>query len=171
MLSIKWLKGCCWSALALALAGTSVLAQTPATGSRSATPEDLAAIHVAAERLLHALDNLEWEAFRAYWASDPTVFFPFADTPDRVAGQAAVEARWRRFFDEARTRKAGPPYLQLQPRDLRVDRYGDVGIVTFTFSGLPELKGQLARRTLVFVQEGGTWKVVHVHASALGQQQ
>jgi hypothetical protein len=44
----------------------------------------------AAERFLRALDDLDWEPFRASWASEPTVFFPFGDTPDRVSGQVAV---------------------------------------------------------------------------------
>ncbi|HSB41278.1 MAG TPA: nuclear transport factor 2 family protein, partial [Methylomirabilota bacterium] len=94
--------------------------------------EDVIGIHAAAERFLRALDDLDWDPFRASWASNPTVFFPFGDTPERVAGQAAVEARWRRFFEEARARRPGPPYLNLKPLDIRTERYGDVGLVTFT---------------------------------------
>jgi ketosteroid isomerase-like protein len=155
----------------MVLAATAAaVAQAPRVSSQPQAPEELAAIRIAAEHFLRTLDNLEWEPFRTSWASDPSVFFPFADTPDRVDGAAAVEARWQRFFEQARTRRAGPPYLQIRPRDVRVDRYGDVGLVTFTFDGLPELQGQVARRTLVLVQERGAWKVVHLHASASGQR-
>src|SRR5437868_11369500 len=155
---IRWLNKRGWYALILMAAATFAVAQAPVT-PQSQTPDDLTAIRIAAENFLRALDDLDWEPFQASWASDPTVFFPFADTPDRVTGRAAVEARWRRFFDQARGRRPGPPYLQIRPRDLRVDRYGDVGLVTFTFEGLPELQGQLARRTLVLVLERGAWKV------------
>jgi hypothetical protein len=51
-----------------------------------------------------------------------------------------------------------------------VDRYGDVGLVTFMFEGLPELQGQVARRTLVFVREHETWKLAHLHASLASQR-
>lgn len=119
-----------------------------------------------AERFLRALDDLDWEPFRASWSSEPTVFFPFGDTPERVAGQAAVEARWRRFFDEARARRPGPPYLNLKPRDIRTERYADVGLVTFTLeltAGGRQLP--LQRRTLLFIRERDAWKLAHMHAS------
>jgi len=148
----------------------SALAQPLVTASQSKASQDLVGIHAAAERFLRALDNLDWEPFRASWASEPTVFFPFGDTPDRVTGQAAVETRWRRFFDEARASRPGPPYLHLKPRDLRAERYGDVGLVTFTLEltvGGRQLP--LQRRTLLFIWEHDAWKLAHMHASGASQ--
>jgi hypothetical protein len=58
------------------------LEQTSVTASQSKAREDLVEIQAAAERFLRALDNLDWEPFRASWAAEPTVFFPFGDTPD-----------------------------------------------------------------------------------------
>jgi ketosteroid isomerase-like protein len=134
-------------------------------------PNDLAQIQTAAKHFLGVFDNFEWEPFCASWASEPTVFFPFDDTPERVSGQAAVEARFRRFFDEVRARKSGPPYLHIQPRELRVQQYGDAGLVTFMLDQPPVLGGPpLARRTLLFVREKETWKLAHLHASAAGQR-
>jgi hypothetical protein len=157
----------CVAVVALVIGtATPVLAQTAAPASPPTASEDFAEVRAAAERFLRALDDLDWEPFRASWASEPTVFFPFGDTPDRVTGHGAVEARWRRFFDDARARRPGPPYLNLRPRDLRVERYGDVGLVTFTLTltvGGRQLP--LQRRTLVFVREQNTWKVAHLHAS------
>jgi hypothetical protein len=150
----------------LAVLAAPVLAQTSAPASRSKASDDVVGIRDAAERFLRVLDNLDWEPFRASWASEPTVFFPFGDTPERVTGQAAVEARWRRFFEEARARRPGPPYLNLKPRDLRTERYGDVGLVTFTLEltvgGRPL---PLQRRTLLFVREHDAWRLAHMHAS------
>ncbi len=148
------------------------LIQKPVTASQSKAPEDLAGVRAAAERFLRALDDLDWEPFRTSWASEPTVFFPFGDTPDRVIGRTAVETRWRRFFEEMRARRPGPPYLHLKPRDLRVERLGDVGLVTFVLDGLSAADGRqlpLQRRTLLFIWERETWKLVHLHASAASQ--
>jgi len=161
-----------WHVAGLVFSVAFALAQTPLTAAQSTPPGELAGIRAAAERFLRALDDLDWEAFRASWVSEPTVFFPFADTPDRVIGQVAVETRWRRFFDEARARRAGPPYLHLKPRDLRAERYGDVGLVTFMLDGLSAAGGRqlpTQRRTLVFVREAETWKLAHLHASSAAQ--
>jgi ketosteroid isomerase-like protein len=128
--------------------------------------EVVAGVREATERFLRALDHLDWEPFRASWASEPTVFLPFGDTPERLAGREAVEARWRRFFDEARAGGSGPPYLNLKPRDIRTERHGEVGLVTFTLEltvGGRQLP--LQRRTLLFIREGGAWKLAHMHAS------
>ena len=172
MRSTSRLRAHWWHATCLVFSVVVALAQAPVTAAQSPPPGELAGIQAAAERFLRALDDLDWEAFRVSWASEPTVFFPFADTPDRVIGQVAVETRWRRFFDEARARRAGPPYLHLKPRDLRAERYGDVGLVTFMLDGLSAAGGlQLPtqRRTLVFVRQAETWKLAHLHASSAAQ--
>ena len=148
------------------------LVQKPVAASQVKAPEDLAGVRTAAERFLRALDDLDWEPFRASWASEPTVFFPFGDTPDRVTGRTAVEARWRRFFEETRAHRPGPPYLDLKPRDLRLERLGDVALVTFMLDGLSTADGRqlpLQRRTLLFVWERETWKLAHLHGSAASQ--
>jgi len=142
-------------------APSALLAQT--TSSNAA--DGVAPVRAAAEHFLRVFDNLDWEAFRATWASDPTVFFPFDTAPERATGRAAVEAGFRRFFDTVKASRPGPPYLHLNPRELRVERYGDTGLVTFM---LGEAGGRVSRRTLVFVLENGTWKLTHLHASAAG---
>jgi hypothetical protein len=124
----------------------------------------------AAERFLRALDDLDWEPFVASWASEPTVFFPFGDTPERVTGHGPVEARGRRFFEEARESRPGPPYLNLKPRDVRTESYGDVGLVTFTLQLAVEGRQlPLQRRTLLFIREHDAWKLAHMHASGASQ--
>lgn len=65
---------------------------------------------------------------------------------------------------------ASAPYLDLKPRDIRTERYGDVGLVTFTLElrvGGRELP--LQRRTLLFIREGDAWKLAHMHASGASQ--
>src|SRR5262249_45225385 len=172
MRTIEWLRASsCVAAVALlAVLTASALAQTAVTASQSNASDDVVGIREAADRVLRALDDLDWEPFRGSWSSEPTVFFPFGDTPDRVTGQVGVEARWRRFFEEARARRPGPPYLNLKPREIRVEHYGDVGLVTFTLEltvGGRQLP--LQRRTLLFIPEHDAWKPAHIHASGASQ--
>jgi ketosteroid isomerase-like protein len=133
---------------------------------------DVSDIRQAADHFLRVFANFDGEAFRATWSSEPVVFFPFDDTPETVKGRAAIEARFHRFFEEVRARAPGPPYLHINPRELTVQRYGDdVGVVTFVLDQPPQLGGPpVARRTLLFVQENGVWKLAHLHASAAGRQ-
>ncbi len=158
-----------WTAAPLIVLVAAVGAPTTlaAEATSSNLTDGVEPVRAAAEHFLRVFDNLEWEAFRATWASDPTVFFPFDAAPERATGRAAVEAGFRQFFDSVKASRPGPPYLHLNPRELRVERYGDAGLVTFM---LGEPGGRVARRTLVFVRENGAWKLAHLHASAAGQR-
>ncbi|MBI1731927.1 MAG: nuclear transport factor 2 family protein [Gammaproteobacteria bacterium] len=150
----------------MAVALTYAPLTRPVIADQTKAADDPAPIRAAAEQFLRVFDDLDWEPFRASWAAEPSVFFPFDDTPERVTGRAAVEARFRRLFDETRARTPGPPYLHLKPRELRVERYGDAGLVTFMLGGPGE---RIGRRTLFFVRENGTWKLAHLHASNVDQ--
>jgi ketosteroid isomerase-like protein len=117
-------------------------------------------ILAAAENFLRVFDDLDWARFVACWSSDPTAFFPGDDV--RLDGRAAVLARFRTMFDQVPLRSSGPPYLHLKPRNLRVDRHGDAGLVTFTLGDAP---GPIPLRSLLFVLEAGAWKLAHIHAT------
>jgi ketosteroid isomerase-like protein len=134
------------------------------TAAQSNTPDDVEPIRRATEHFLEVFGNLDWDGFRAVWSSEPTVFFPFNDAPERVTGKNAVEARWQRFFSEMPRRTAAPPYFRVNLRDLLIQRYGDAAIVTFNLGTTP---GAVGRRTLVFVREKGEWKLAHLHGSPL----
>lgn len=132
---------------------------------RPAATADSASAHRAAEGFLAAFDSLQWEAFRAYFADDVTMFFPFAQVPTRADGRQAVEDVFSRFFQaqrEARTRDGRPMVQGIAPRDLRVQMAGpDVAVVSFHLGA-----ENPARRSVVFRRTGGDqWKVVHWHAS------
>lgn len=45
---------------------------------------------------------------------------------------------------------------------LRAEVMGSTGLVTFTLGRPP---GNIGRRSLLFVREGGEWKLAHLHAS------
>lgn len=132
---------------------------------------DSVQVHGAAVRFLAAFDSLQWEPFRAALAPDITMFMP-GSPPARLDGRAAVEAEFRRFFDDVRAGSASegrtaPPFLGIGPRvrDLRIQMLGAlVAVVSFHLRAgdIPP-----ARRSLVFRRDlDGTWRVVHWHASA-----
>lgn len=153
----------------LAGCGTAHTVSTAPSAARPAhaTAADSAAAHRAAAGFIAAFDSLQWEPFRAYFADDITMFFPFPQYPSRADGRQAVEEVFRPFMEAQRTRRAqaGQPMVQgLAPRDLRVQMAGpDAAIVTFHL-GAAESP---ARRTVVFHRTAdGQWKVVHWHASS-----
>lgn len=131
--------------------------------SQSAAASDSAAVEKTAEQFVEAFTNLDWERFRRFFAADATVFFPpSARSPRRANGKAEIEAVFRSVFDNARKQKSSPPYLNIQPKEMKIQMLGDVAIVTFHL----EDPDSLGRRTIVFQKRGGQWLIVHLHASA-----
>ena len=125
---------------------------------------DSAGAHRAAEGFLAAFDSLNWEPFRAYFAEDITMFFPFPAVPARADGRAAVEAVFRPFFERGREAFARSNRTRqgLAPRDVRVQAFGDAAVVSFHLGA-----ERPARRSIVFRRtSAGEWKVVHWHASS-----
>ncbi|HEX8394314.1 MAG TPA: nuclear transport factor 2 family protein [Longimicrobium sp.] len=150
---------------ALATAGTAQAQNGAARGQARTAAADSAGAHAAATGFLAAFDSLQWERFSGYMADDVTMFFPFGDTPARVDGRAAVEARFRTFFEGARAAYArsgrpGEPRLGIVPQKLRIQMAGDVSIVSFELG-----TANPSRRSLVFQRRGDGWKLIHWHAS------
>jgi ketosteroid isomerase-like protein len=60
--------------------------------------------------------------------------------------------------------------LVMQAEDLKIDVFGDVGIATFLLDySFKTETGRIDKKalsTLVFVKEGGAWKIAHEHLSA-----
>jgi len=61
--------------------------------------------------------------------------------------------------------------LKMQADALKIDVFGDVGIATFildySYNSGGEIRHAKERATMVFVKEGGNWKIVHEHLSAI----
>ena len=108
-----------------------------------------------------AFDGLHWDRFRSSFSERATVYFPFPDRPLIANGKAELEAGFKGFFDRLRATVDGPPYLNLNPFDLRVEDLGGAVLVTFHL----DFPDSLGRRTVVLSDEDGSWKIVHLHAS------
>lgn len=110
---------------------------------------------------IQAFDNLDWEHFRAAFADNATVFYP-RTFPHRADGRLEFEHNFRQVFEQIRANRTKGPYMNLQPRDLKIQIAGDVAIVTFHLDDRP---GLLNRRTLILRKLDGGWKIIHLHAS------
>ena len=124
---------------------------------------DTSEVRAAVEEFLTAFDNLDWERFHTCFAPDATVFFPLDLHPRRADGTTEVEAEFKRIFDEARKRAAGPPYLHLVPSDMAIQVWQDAALVSFHL----DRPQALGRRTLVLRRRKQQWQIVHLHASVI----
>ena len=120
---------------------------------------------------IHDFENLDLERLRTYFDDDATVF------PRSIMSRSGAsdieltsyfredgpgpDSSMRRYARELERRGDGPPYMRLQPRDVKIQAFQDSAVVTFHLLE----DGRLGRRTFVFARRDGVWKIVHLHAS------
>ena len=149
------------------IAAMIVLAAAPRIGETQTTLRaantDLAAVRAALTQFLRAFENLDWEAFRASFDDDATVFFPAPEPAQRFEGRPAIDAHFRDVFDAIRrAAPGGPPYHRLDPEELRIEALGpDAALASFHLRN----DQRLARRTVVFRKSARGWRIAHLHAS------
>jgi ketosteroid isomerase-like protein len=146
-----------WFALALVLVA-SACTSAPAV-VRVASPVE--AVEATVARFVAALNNLDLRDLDRLLEDHATAFLPSPQLRARIEGREAIVAALAPIFDAERKRVPGPPYSHLQVQGLLVQRSGATAIATFDV-GTPDVS---SRRTLVLVQRGSAWKVVHFHAS------
>ena len=127
----------------------------------SPTPSPESEVQSTLARFVKAFDNLDWETFRASFEDDATVFYP-RGTPDRASGRTEFEQTFKTVFDQIRAGRTTGPYMDIQPRNLKIQMLGNVAIVTFHLDDRP---GFVNRRTIVLHRSTSGWKIVHLHAS------
>ena len=115
----------------------------------------------ALTKFVYAFDNLDWESFRLAFDDDATVFYPRA-FPERANGRAEFEKTFKMFFHQIRSGKTTAPYMDIQPKDMNIQVFGDTAVATFH---LDDRAGFLNRRTFVLNKTKAGWKIVHLHAS------
>ena len=123
-------------------------------------PDDRRQVRAVVDAVVSGLAHMDADAIVANFADDATFFFPeSANRPARVEGRAAIRDVFERAFAQWRNDGAATsPVPQLS--DVRTDVFGDVALVTFHIRG-----PVLSRRTFVLRRIGGSWKIVHLHAS------
>jgi ketosteroid isomerase-like protein len=86
---------------------------------------------------IDAFNDLDRARVEACFAEDVTVFYPW--------GGERSDAFWTQRFDAERAQQAGPPYQDLQPADVQIQRFEGIAVVTFHLRN----RERLGRRTLV----------------------
>lgn len=142
----------------MALVSIHALAQDKTSAKEQEVKKTLAAF-------IQAFDNLDWENFRTAFADDATVFYPRA-VPNRADGRAEFEHSFRQVFEQIRAGRTTGPYMDIQPRDLKIQIAGDLAIVTFHLDDRP---GFINRRTIVLKKFPARWKIIHLHASEVAK--
>jgi ketosteroid isomerase-like protein len=118
-------------------------------------------VRAALTRFVQAFDDLDWETFRLAFDDNATVFYPRA-FPERANGRAEFEKTFRTVFEQIRSGKTAAPYMDIQPREMKIQLFGNVAIATFH---LDDRAGFVNRRTIVLNKSETGWKIVHLHAS------
>ena len=114
-------------------------------------------VEQALATFVDAFNDLDRSRMEACFLDDATVFHPLGSDGYRATGF------WIDLFDQWRAERPGPPYQNLQPRDLQIQRLGDeAAVATFHLEHRPEALG---RRTIVLVRTPAGWKIAHLHAS------
>ncbi len=129
----------CWP-FALLLFAPQLLISQPRPAE-----EEQEGIHRFLSEFITAFDNLDWDKFRNAFADDATVFYP-RDRANRANGRMEVEEYFKHVFEQIRAGRSKGPYMDIQPRELRIQVLGDVAIATFHLDDRP---GFINRRTLV----------------------
>src|SRR5215471_14167894 len=140
--------------LAFLFVSLSLFAQRKTVSPESEVRDALA-------KFVDAFDNLDWEGFRSAFDDNATVFYPRA-FPERANGRAEFEKTFKVVFEQIRGNKTAAPYIDIRPKDLKLQIFGDCAIATFH---LDDKIGFLNRRTIVLAKTNTGWKIVHLHAS------
>src|SRR5215472_410069 len=93
--------------------------------------QEAPSIERAMARFLVALNNLDWSAMSTLFDENATMFSP--SPAERIEG-SRVGLAWREQFESIRRRsqRSGPPYLDVQPQQMRIDRVSpDIAVVSF----------------------------------------
>ena len=149
---------------ATALVITLLLAFTPGPALTAQGRDD---VQATMEGFLVAFNNLDMPAFIAYFADDATFFNrpapPPQTFPDRVQGKREIQRVFQVVFDQIRagSGRSAPPFQNIEPQDLLVQRFDDVAIVTFHLGTM----AARSRRSFVLRRIGEAWKIEHLHAS------
>ena len=117
------------------------------------------------ERCIGAFVGGDAATFTGCFAADITLFnpeIPEAPSPHRMDGRTAVAEYFRGLIASAHKRTDKPPFFNVQPKNIAVQMLGNAALVTFEFD---RDGGSLGRRSFVFAQRDGHWRIVHIHAS------
>lgn len=128
-------------------------------------PEERAQIERRLQEVLVAAENKDFTQLDGYHFYGPKFTKFTTSSPERLDATAGRNGEHEGL---------GPTKgLKMQAQTLKIDVFGSVGIATFildySFDSGGEAVHRKERSTLVFVKEGGAWKIAHEHLSRINQ--
>lgn len=119
---------------------------------------------IATKKFVDVFANLKWDEFISFFSDDATCFFPaYRMQPQRAASKEELAKTFKLLFENARKQKTEPPYLTIEPKEIKIQMTGEVAIVTFHLNSA----SNFGRRTIVFKKQNENWLIIHMHASTL----
>ena len=121
------------------------------------------------DKFLRAFENGDFETMEASMTPDAYIF-PRAIMANDIT-KAIDNANYKRIYgldpqmkqviNSIRESGEKPPFMKLEPKDLKITMLNDAAIVTFHL----ENAKSLSRRTIVLAKNDSKWQIVHIHAS------
>jgi len=159
------------SKLGARLLASSVLASFLVTGCASLStadlqadyPEERAQIERRLQEVIVAAESKDFARLDSYHFYGPKFTKFSGSSSDRLDAAAGRKGE----HDGLGSIKG----LKMRADDLKIDVFGNVGIATFildySFDSGGEVVHRKERSTLVFVKDGGAWKITHEHLSPI----
>jgi ketosteroid isomerase-like protein len=126
-------------------------------------PDDRAQIERRLQEVLVAAENKDFDKLDSYHLYGPKFTKFTTSSPERLDATAGRKGE----HDGLGSAKG----LKMRANALKIDVFGNVGIATFildySFDSSGESVHRKERSTLVFVKEGGAWKIAHEHLSRI----
>jgi ketosteroid isomerase-like protein len=118
---------------------------------------------------LQAFENGDLEIMEASFSENALVFPPVFMTNEERPPIRTIDYKrlkgmstsMRNLVMGFRDSSKSPPYMILEPKDLEIQMFREVAIITFHL----ENGNSLSRRTIVLAKEANLWKIAHIHAS------
>ena len=153
--AVAWLRAV---ALLVALAGSGC-ASLRDTDSQVDNPKARASIERRLQEIFAAAESKDFDRLDSYHAYGPK-FTKYAGTS---AGRLDATAGRKGEHDGLEAVQG----LKMHAQQLKIDVFGKVGIATFILDYSYDSRGgaiyRKDRSTIVFVKEGGNWKITHEH--------
>ena len=123
----------------------------------------------ALDKFLRAFENGDFEKMEALMTKDAYLFPRAIMSTDitkpidnanyrRITG---LDPQMKQVINSIRASGKQPPFMKLEPQDLKITMLKEAAIVTFHLD-----HGQsLSRRTIVLSKEESAWKIIHIHPS------
>lgn len=113
-----------------------------------------------------ALNRADIDAITRLFAPDATAFLPLDSFPSELVGREAIRSALLPIFQDLRKQASGPEYMHLVAKDVHIQSFGTVAVVTFDAGAGPVT----SRRTLVIESTSDGWQITHFHGSNVRQK-